>query len=191
MPGKTGKKLTKKRKTTPITASAKAAHEQETGKVKIAKKRCHGQTPLRKGPRPTDAERRDRQVVALLRGRWTVKPRLKGRVVRLRSTPASTGTLPTQLARLARLSSLLSLQHSPMLSGTLPTELGAMRLQRLFVGVMFEAAAEEYEREGVPVEPVDFSDNKVRAITRRNHVVIARPSPPPPPSHPPTRRSSS
>ena len=64
------------------------------------------------------------------------------------------------------------------------------RLQRLFVGVMFEAAAEEYEREGVPVEPVDFSDNKVRAITRRNHVVIARPSPPPP-SHPPSRRSSS
>ena len=33
---------------------------------------------------------------------------------------------------------------------------------------MFEAAAEEYEREGVPVEPVDFSDNKVRAITSQS-----------------------
>ncbi|EOD08008.1 hypothetical protein EMIHUDRAFT_218063 [Emiliania huxleyi CCMP1516] len=67
MPGKTGKKLTKKRKTTPITASAKAAHEQESGKVKIAKKRCHGQTPLRKGPRPTDAERRVRALNKKLR----------------------------------------------------------------------------------------------------------------------------
>ena len=63
MPGKTGKK----RKTTPITASAKAAHEQESGKVKIAKKRCHGQTPLRKGPRPTDAERRVRALNKKLR----------------------------------------------------------------------------------------------------------------------------
>ena len=67
MPGKTGKKLTKKRKTTPITASAKAAHEQESGKVKIAKKRCHGQTPLRKGPRPTDAARRVRALNKKLR----------------------------------------------------------------------------------------------------------------------------
>ena len=34
------------------------------------------------------------------------------------------------------------------------------KLQRLFVGVLFEAVQQMYEAEGVPVEPVEYADNK-------------------------------
>lgn len=79
--------------------------------------------------RHPDAGRDDQLISQELHGRWNVKRNERGRVVRLRSTPDSAGTIPTQIAQLAALS-LVSLEHAPRLSGTIPTEIGAMRLAR-------------------------------------------------------------